>query len=57
MREKSTKTLTATLLALVVSTPFALADGCDSHGEDMAMSCVTGQTWDTETKECVNTNA
>jgi hypothetical protein len=57
MREKSTKTLTATLLALVVSTPFALADGCDSHGEDMAMSCVTGETWDTETKKWVNTNA
>jgi hypothetical protein len=57
MGEKSTKTLTATLLALVVSTPFALADGCDSHGEDMAMSCVTGETWDTETKKWVNTNA
>jgi hypothetical protein len=57
MREKSTKTLTAILLALVVSTPFALADGCDSHGEDMAMSCVTGETWDTETKKWVNTNA
>jgi hypothetical protein len=57
MREKLMKTLTATLLALVVSTPFALADGCDSHGEDMAMSCVTGETWDTETKKWVNTNA
>ena len=51
------KTLTATLLALVVSTPFALADGCDSHGEDMAMSCVTGETWDTETKKWLNTSA
>ena len=51
------KTLTATLLSLVISTPFALADGCDNHGEDMAMSCVTGQTWDIETKECVDTNA
>ena len=50
------KTLTATLLSLVISTPFALADGCDNNGEDMAVSCVTGQTWDTETKECVNTN-
>ena len=51
------KTLTATLFALVISTPFALADGCDSHGEDMAMSCATGQTWDTETQECVDANA
>ena len=57
IKEKAMKTLTATLFALVVSTPFALADGCDSHSEDMAMSCVTGQTWDTETKECVDTNA
>ena len=57
IKEKAMKTLTATLFALVISTPFALADGCDSHGEDMAMSCVTGQTWDIETKECVDTNA
>ena len=51
------KTLTATLLVLVISTPFALADGCNSHGVDMAMSCVTGQAWDAETQECVNTSA
>ena len=39
------KTLTTTLFALVMSAPFALADGCDSYGEDMAMSCATGQAW------------
>ena len=57
VKEKAMKTLTATLFTLVMSAPFSLADGCDSHGEDVAMSCATGQTWDADTKQCVDTNA
>jgi len=38
------KTITASLFALVLSAPFALADGCGMHGEQEAsMSCATGQ--------------
>jgi len=51
------KTLTATLFALVMSAPLALADGCDSHGDDVAMSCATGQSWDADTKQCIDSNA
>ena len=51
------KTLTATLFTLVMSAPFSLVDGCDSYDEDVAMSCATGQTWDADTKQRVDTNA
>ena len=52
------KTLTASLFALVLSAPFALADGCGMHGEQEAsMSCATGQSWDAEANQCVDTSA
>ena len=52
------KTLTTSLFALVLSAPFALADGCGMHGEQEAsMSCAAGQVWNAEAKQCVNTSA
>jgi hypothetical protein len=51
------KTLTGALFALVLSAPFALADGCNKHGEDVAMSCATGQVWDADSKQCLDTSA
>ena len=56
--EKTMKTITASLFALVLSAPLALADGCGMHGEQEAsMSCTTGQAWDAEAKQCVDTSA
>ena len=51
------KTLIALLFALVLSAPFALAEGCDSHSKEASMSCATGQAWNAETQQCVDTNA
>ena len=51
------KTLTLSLFALVLSAPFALADGCDSHSKETSMSCEVGQTWNAETQHCVDTSA
>ena len=57
-KETTMKTITASLFALVLSAPFALADGCGMHGEQEAsMSCATGQAWDAESKQCVDTSA
>jgi hypothetical protein len=57
-KEKAMKTITASLFALVLSAPLALADGCGMHGEQKAsMSCATGQAWDAEAKQCVDTSA
>lgn len=57
VKEKTMKTVTATLFALIMSTPFVLADGCKKHGEDVVMSCVAGQARNAETQQCVDTNA
>jgi hypothetical protein len=51
------KTLTASLFALVLSAPFALADGCDSHSKEASMSCEVGQAWNAEEQQCVDTSA
>jgi hypothetical protein len=57
-KEITMKTITASLFALVLSAPFALANGCGMHGEQEAsMSCITGQAWDAEAKQCVDTSA
>ena len=57
-KEKAMKTITASLFALVLSAPLAIADGCGMHGEQEAsMSCATGQAWDAEAKQCVDTSA
>ena len=55
--EKIMKIFTSTLFALVLSTPLVLADGCNKHGEDVAMSCAKDQTWDAGSKQCIDTNA
>ena len=52
------KTLTASLFALALSAPYALADGCGMHGEQEAsMACATGQAWDAEAKQCLDKSA
>ena len=51
------KTLTASLFALVLSAPFAWADGCGSHSKEASMSCSTGQAWNAEEQQCVDTSA
>ena len=53
------KTLTASLFALVLSTSFALADGCDSHShsKEASLSCEVGQAWNEEAQQCVDTSA
>jgi hypothetical protein len=50
------KTLASAMFALVLSAPFTLADGCNKH-DDVAMSCATGQTWDADAKQCLDTSA
>ena len=50
------KILTASLFALVLSAPFTLADGCDSHSKEASMSCATGQALNAESQQCVDTN-
>lgn len=44
-----TKLLTAAFLALM---PVA-ALACPGHGHEQASSCMSGYTWDDETKACV----
>jgi|TARA_B110000902_G_scaffold186860_1_gene211471 hypothetical protein len=56
-KEKAMKTLTASLFALVLSAPFAWADGCGSHSKEASMSCSTGQAWNAEEQQCVDTSA
>lgn len=51
------KTFTATLFALIISTPFALADGCKKNGEEVVMSCRAEQVWNPEVQRYVDTNA
>jgi len=51
------KTLTASLFALVLSAPFALADGCDSHSKEASLFYEIGQAWNAEEQQCVDTNA
>ena len=55
--EKDMRAFTATLFALIMSTPFVLADGCNKHGEDVVMSCMAGQAWNAETQQCVDANS
>ena len=57
-KEMAMKTLTASLFALALSAPYALADGCGMHGEQEAsMACATGQAWDAEAKQCLDKSA
>ncbi|MDC1183023.1 hypothetical protein N8144_06940 [Planktomarina temperata] len=51
------KIFTTSLFALVLSAPFALADGCNSHSKEASMSCEVGQAWNAEAQQCVDTSA
>ena len=55
--ERNMRSFTATLFAVIVSTPFVLADRCNKYGEDVVMSCMAGQAWNAETQQCVDANA
>ena len=55
-RGSTAQPLIATLFELIMSTPLALSDGCKTHGEDVVMSCMAGQTWNAETQQCVDVN-
>ena len=56
-KEKRMKIFTTSLFALVLSAPFALADGCNSHSKEASMSCEVGQAWNAEAQQCVDTSA
>ena len=49
------KTLSVSVLALVLTASASLAGGCSKHNHTNleAMSCQVGYTWDDEAKECV----
>jgi hypothetical protein len=51
------KALSVSFFTLILSTSFAVADGCGSHGKDTAMQCEVGQVWDDTLNACVNTSA
>ena len=51
------KALSVAFFTLILSTSFAVADGCGSHGKDTAMQCEVGQVWDDTLNACVNTSA
>lgn len=51
------KALSVAFFTLILSTSFAVADGCGSHGKDAAMQCEVGQIWDDTLNACVNTSA
>ena len=55
--EKSMKILSTTLFAVILSTSFTLADGCNKHGTDTAMTCEVGQEWNAELGMCMETSA
>ena len=51
------KYLGTTLVAIHLSTSFSVADGCNKHGTDTAMTCEIGQEWNAELGMCMDTNA
>jgi len=51
------KYLGTTLVAILLSTSFSFADGCNKHGTDTAMTCEIGQEWNAELGMCMDTNA
>ena len=56
-QENTMKLLSTTLFAVILSTSFTLADGCNKHGTDTAMSCEVGQEWNAELGMCMETSA
>ena len=51
------KYLITTLFAVILSNSFTLADGCNKHGTDTAMTCEVGQEWNAELGMCMETSA
>jgi len=51
------KILSTTLFAVILSTSFTLADGCNKHGTNTAMTCEVGQEWNAELGMCMETSA
>ena len=51
------KAISTAFFALILSTSFALADGCGKHSKDTAMQCKAGQTWDDKLGVCLDTSA
>ena len=51
------KLLSTTLFAVILSTSFTLADGCNKHGTDTAMTCEVGQERNAELGMCMETSA
>ena len=56
-QENTMKLLSTTLFAVILSTSFTLADGCNKHGTDTAMTCEVGQEWNAELGMCMETSA
>lgn len=56
-KENSMKYLITTIVAVILSTSFTLADGCGKHGDKTAMTCELGQEWNAELGMCMDTNA
>jgi len=51
------KALSTAFFALLLSTSFAVADGCGNHSKDTAMQCEAGQIWDDKLGACLDTSA
>ena len=51
------KYLGTALVAIILSSSFTLADGCNKHGTDTAMTCEVGQQWNAELGMCMETSA
>ena len=45
------------LLAVILSSPFAWANGCNSHDKETVMVCDSGQQWDETLNACVDVSA
>jgi len=56
-KENGMKYLITTVVAVILSTSFTLADGCGKHGDKTAMTCELGQEWNAELGMCMDTNA
>ena len=56
-KENYMKYLGTALVALILSSSFTLADGCNKHGTDTAMTCEVGQEWNAELGMCMETSA
>ena len=55
--ENYMKYLGTALVAIILSSSFTLADGCNKHGTDTAMTCEVGQEWNAELGMCMETSA